>query len=180
MIDHVDDHCRVWIERCPFVVISSINASGAMDMSPKGEPLGFVKVLDKKTIAIPDRIGNHRSDTFMNVLKNPNIGIMFVVPKRREVVRMSGASQIVMDPELLESMAVNNKLPDLALLVRVKEAFFYCGKSMIRSRMWQPELWGSIEGLPRYAQALKDYGQMPDAIEDLEKRMAYNESDRFY
>ena len=180
IIDHIDVHCRAWIERSPFITISSCNAAGDMDVSPKGDPAGFVKVLDEKTLAIPDRIGNHRGDTFMNVLENPNVGLMFVVPKRREVVRVSGAAQVVMDEDLRAMMEVAGHQPDLVLLVHVKEAFFHCGKSMIRSRMWNPDMWGSIEGLPSYAQALKDHGEMPDPIEDLEKRMAYNESDRLY
>ena len=105
---------------------------------------------------------------------------MFVIPQRREVVRVAGAAEVVMDSDLLYSMEVNGHVPDLALLVRVEEAFFHCGKSMIRSRMWQPDRWDSIEGLPTYAQALKDHGDLPDPIEDLEERMAYNESDRLY
>lgn len=180
IIDHVDAHCRAWIERCPFVVISSTNAAGAMDVSPKGDPPGFVKVLDAHTLAIPDRIGNHRGDTFMNVLENPNVGLMFVVPRRREVVRVSGTAQVVRDRELLETMAVNGKLPDLALLVRVREAFFHCGKSMIRSGMWEPERWGPIDGLPTYGQALKDHARLPMPLPELEARLTYNETDRLY
>ena len=180
VIDHIDDHCRAWIERCPFVTIASANASGQMDVSPKGDPAGFVKVLDQKTLAIPDRLGNHRGDTFMNVLENPRISLMFIIPKRREVVRVSGSAQVVMDPDLLTSMAVNDRKPDLALVVRVEEAFFHCGKAMIRSRMWEPELWGSIDGLPSYAQALKDHGDMPDPLEEIEARMVNNETNRLY
>jgi PPOX class probable FMN-dependent enzyme len=180
IIDHIDEHCRAWIERSPFVTIASCNRKGQMDVSPKGDPAGFVKVLDERTLAIPDRIGNHRGDTFLNVLENPRVALMFVIPKRREVVRVAGSAEVVMDEDLLESMKVNGHVPDLALLVRVEEAFFHCGKSMIRSRMWQPDRWGSIEGLPTYAQALKDHGNLPDPIEDLEASMAYNESDRLY
>ena len=180
IIDHIDPHCRAWIERCPFIVISSANAAGAMDTSPKGDPPGFVKILDEHTLAIPDRIGNHRGDTFLNVLENPNVGIIFIVPKRREVVRVSGTAQVVKDPELLQDMAVNGKLPDLALLVRVREAFFHCGKSMIRSGMWEPDRWGPIDGLPTYAQALKDHGNLPYALADLELGVAANETDRLY
>ena len=180
VIDHIDDHCRAWIERSTFVTIASCNAVGQMDISPKGDPAGFVKVLDRKTIAVPDRIGNHRGDTFMNVLENPCVALMFVVPKRKEVIRVSGTAQVVRDTEIREKMEVNGHLPDLALMVRVEEAFFHCGKSMIRSRMWQPESWGSIEGLPTYAEALKDHGELPDPIDDLEERMSYNETDRLY
>lgn len=180
VISRIDEHCRHWIERSPFVVVSSSNSQGQMDISPKGDPAGFVKVLDENTIAIPDRIGNARGDTFHNVLENPRVALMFVVPKRREVVRVSGSAQVVIDEDLLNSMEVNNHIPDLALLVRVEEAFFHCGKSMIRSRMWQPEHWGSVEGLPTYAQALKDHGNLPDHIDDLAKRTARNETDRLY
>ena len=180
IIDHIDSHCRAWIERCPFVVISSTNAAGAMDVSPKGDPPGFVKVLDKHTLAIPDRIGNHRGDTFMNVLENATLEILFMVPKRREVVRVSGTAQVVRDPELLEGMAVDGKLPDLALLVRVREAFFHCGKSMIRSGMWEPDRWAPIDGLPTYAQALKDHGNLPALLSDIERGVARNETDRLY
>ena len=180
IIDYIDDHCQAWIERCPFVTIASVNGAGQMDVSPKGDPAGFVKVLDRNTLAIPDRLGNRRGDTFMNVLENPSVSIMFVIPKRREVVRVSGSAQVVMDPDLLASMAVNERVPDLALLVRVEEAFFHCGKAMIRSRMWEPDHWESIDGLPSYAQALKDHGNMPDPLEELEARMVNNETNRLY
>jgi len=180
IIDHIDPHCQAWIEKCPFIIVSSIGASGSMDVSPKGDPPGFVKVVDKHTLAIPDRLGNHRGDTFLNVLENPNVGIIFIVPKRREVMRVSGTAQVVKDVDLLENMSVNDKQPNLALLVRVEEAFFHCGKSMIRSGMWEPSRWGSIEGLPTYAQALKDHGNLSITLQELERRVASNETDRLY
>lgn len=175
VIDHIDVHCKAWIERCPFIVISSINAAGAMDTSPRGDPPGFVKILDKHTLVIPDRLGNHRGDTLLNVLENPRVGILFVVPKRREVVRVSGMALLARDPDLLEGMAVNGKQPDLAMIVRVKEAFFHCGKSMIRSGIWEPDRWGSIDGLPTYARALKDHGNMADSLEDVQASVERNE-----
>ena len=165
VIDHIDDHCRSWIERTTFVSIASCNARGQMDVSPKGDPAGFIKVLDSETLAIPDRIGNHRADTFVNVLEN---------------LRINGSAQVVMDDELLDLTEVNGHRPDLVLLVRVEEAFFHCGKSMIRSRMWQPDKWGSVEGLPTYSQALKDHGAMDMPLDEIEERMAFNESDRLY
>lgn len=180
IIDHIDPHCRAWIERCPFVVISSVNAAGEMDVSPKGDPPGFVKVLDAHTLAIPNRIGNRRGDTFMNVLENPNVGLLFVIPKRREVVRVGGTAQVVKDPELLDTMAVKGNRPDLALLVRVCEAFFHCGKSMIRSGLWEPERWASIDGLPSYGLALKDHARLPHPLPDIERNLASNETDRLY
>jgi uncharacterized protein len=185
VIDHIDAHCRAWIERSPFIVVSSINAAGAMDISPNGDPPGFVKVLDKQTLAIPDRLGNHRADTFLNVLENPSVAIIFIVPKRREVVRVSGTASLARDPELLAEMAVNEKAPDLAMIVRVREAFFHCGKSMIRSGMWEPNRWGSIDGLPTYAQALKDHGKLnnplfAESLESLQQLVQRNETQRVY
>jgi predicted pyridoxine 5'-phosphate oxidase superfamily flavin-nucleotide-binding protein len=137
-------------------------------------------VLDTHTLAIPDRLGNHRGDTFFNVLENPSVGLIFIVPRRREVVRVSGVAEIAKDPDLLQTMAINGKVPDLALIVHVKEAFFHCGKAMIRSGMWEPEKWGSIEGLPSYAQALKSHGNLPNDLAALEEIVANNEANRLY
>jgi len=180
VIDHIDEHCRAWIACTTFVSIASCNAKGQMDVSPKGDPAGFIKVLDPKTLAIPDRIGNHRADTFQNVLENPRIGMMCVVPKRKEVVRINGSAQVVLDDELRDMTKVNGHRPDFVLLMRVEEAFFHCGKSMIRSRMWQPDHWGPTDSLPTYATALKDHGEMAMPLSEIEERMAYNESERLY
>jgi uncharacterized protein len=175
IIDHIDLHCRAWIERTPFIVMSSIGASGAMDVSPKGDPPGFVKILDKHTLAIPDRPGNHRGDTLLNVLENPNVGILFIVPKRREVVRVNGTATLAKDTNLLDEMMVNGKSPDIAIIVRVREAFFHCGKALIRSGLWEPERWESIDGLPTYAQALKDHAASADTAEAIQSRIAQND-----
>ena len=180
IIDHVDTHIAAWIERTTFVAVASSDGRGHMDVSPKGDPAGFIKVLDPKTIVIPDRIGNQRADTFRNVLEHPRVGLFLVVPKRKEVVRINGRAEIACDDALLDLTTLNGHRPDLALVVRVEEAFFHCGKSMIRSAMWQPEKWGSIEGLPTYAEALKDHGAMEMPLDEIEARMAYNESDRLY
>lgn len=181
VIDHVDEHCRAWIERSPFVVISSSSASGAVDVSPKGDPAGFVRVLDARTLAVPDRPGNHRGDTFRNVLENSNVGLMFVVPQRREVVRVSGTAVVVKDESLLRSMAVMDKVPTLALVVHVQEAMFHCGKSMIRSHMWEPDLWGPVDGLPSYGRAVRDHAALGHvALAEIEEQMDYNERCRLY
>lgn len=180
IIDHVDDHIRDWIAQTTFASIASSDARGRLDVSPKGDPAGFIKVLDKKTLVVPDRIGNQRADTFRNVLEHPRVGMMLVVPKRREVLRVNGRAEIALDDGLRDMTVVNGHRPDLVLVVRVEEAFFHCGKAMIRSAMWQPEKWGSIEGMSTYAQALKDHGEMEMPLEEIEARMAYNESDRLY
>jgi len=180
IIDHIDEHCAAWIARTPFIVISSISAHGAMDVSPKGDPPGFVRVLDPNTIAIPDRSGNHRGDTFFNILENPSVGIVFIIPKRREVVRVNGLATLARDPDILNQMAVNGKTPDLALIVHVQEVFFHCGKAMIRSGLWEPERWGPIDGLPTYAQALRDHARSVDTVEVIQARIDQSETERLY
>jgi PPOX class probable FMN-dependent enzyme len=179
VIDHIDGHCGAWIARTPFIVLSSIGATGAMDVSPKGDQPGFVRVLDEHTLAIPERPGNHRGDTLRNVLENPSVGIVFIVPKRREVVRVNGMASLAKDPDLLGQMAVDGKLPNLAIVVRVGEAFFHCGKSIIRSGLWEPERWEPVDGLPTYAQAIKDHAASADTVETIQARIDHND-ERLY
>jgi hypothetical protein len=111
----------------------------------------------------------------INIIENPRIGLMFIIPNRREVVRVSGSAQITTDPDLVESMTVNGKSPKLVILVHVEEAMFHCGKALIRAKMWEPEKWQSVEGLPTYAQALIDHGKLTIATEDLQKGIESND-----
>jgi len=180
VIDHIDPLCRIWIERSPFVSIATFDAAGHVDVSPKGDPAGFVKVLDEKTLAIPDRPGNYRFDTFLNIIETGRIGLCFVIPKRTEVMRVNGSAQVVQDPKLMEQMAINGRVPPLAILVRVEEAFYHCGKAMIRSGMWQPQSWADIEGIPTYATALIAHGKLERTLEDMERGVRSNEVDRLY
>jgi PPOX class probable FMN-dependent enzyme len=141
-----------------------------MDISPKGDPPGFVSVLDDTTLAIPDRPGNKRFDTFTNLIENPRVAIIFLVPRREETLRVGGTATIVTDPDLLATMAVGGRQPKLALLVDVEEAMFHCGKSMIRSRLWQPEDWGTVDGLASYAECLADQAASDETVEEMEIR----------
>ncbi|MEM6588548.1 MAG: MSMEG_1061 family FMN-dependent PPOX-type flavoprotein [Pseudomonadota bacterium] len=180
ILDHVDTLCRAWIERSPFLTMATVSASGEVDVSPKGDPPGFVKVLDPNTIAIPDRPGNHRYDGFLNILQTGRIGLCFFVPNRNEVVRVNGSAQVVRDPELREDMAVEGRVPDFAVLVRVEEAFYHCGKAIIRSGLWSPEKAASIDGLPSYGQAIKTHAQDDRPLEEMEAAMKNNEDNRLY
>src|SRR5258705_2818538 len=125
-----------------------------MDVSPKGDPPGFVQVLDDETLAIPDRPGNRRADTFSNVLQNPGVGLIFLIPGKLETLRVNGRARIVRDMALRERMAVQGKVPQIALVVTVEEAFIHCGKCMIRSQLWQPESWPDGDALPSQAECL--------------------------
>jgi PPOX class probable FMN-dependent enzyme len=180
VIDHIDDHVRIWIERSPFMTMATYSSGGAVDVSPKGDPAGFVKVLDEHTLAIPDRPGNHRFDSFLNILETGRIGLMFLVPNRLEVVRVSGRAQVVRDADLRASMAVEGKIPEFAIIVHVEEAFYHCGKAVIRSGLWEPDEAVSVEGLPTYGRALKDHGALDTPLEEVERLTEDNLKYRLY
>src|ERR1700733_12984646 len=115
-IDHLDDICRRFIAASPFVVIASRGLDGRLDISPKGDPAGFIAVLDEKTLAIPDRLGNNRLDTFENLLVNPEIGLIFIIPGHGDTLRVSGQGKIVRDTELQNKLAMKGKSPNLVLV----------------------------------------------------------------
>ncbi len=135
----LDEHCRAFLGMSTFLTIASSSAAGKMDVSPKGDPAGFVLVLDETTLAIPERPGNRRADTFHNVLENPAVGLIFLVPGIDETLRVNGTASITVDPDILAPMAVSGRIPKLALLVHVEEAFFHCGKALKRSALWSDE-----------------------------------------
>ena len=176
----LDRHCVAFIGRAPFVFVSSSDAEGRMDISPKGDAPGFIKVLDSKTLVIPDRPGNQRFDTFRNLFESPRIGLIFLVPGKRETLRISGTAEVVRDAGLLETMVANGKTPALAIAVHVEEAFFHCAKCIIRSHLWQPERWPSIEGLPTLAETMKDAASIPAPVEILEGIIKEDEENRLY
>mgnify|MGYP001376351985 CR=1 FL=1 len=172
VLPRLDEHCRAWIERCPFLVLCSADATGQLDASPKGDPGGFVKILDDKTLAIPDRPGNRRADTLCNIIENPNVAAIFLMPGRGETLRVAGQAQIVLDADLLETMVVNRRAPKAALVIDIDEVMFHCGKSMIRSKLWQPEHWPVIDGLASYAQLIAAQAQTDESVEQMEERFA--------
>ena len=179
-VDKIDEHCRRWIERSPFLVVASAGTDGTLDVSPRGDPPGFVKILDEHTLAIPDRPGNRRGDTLHNVLHNPQLALVFFVPRRGEVLRVGGRASLVCDPDLLASMTVKQRQPKLAIVLRVDRAMFHCAKAIIRSSLWQPDEWPSIDGLPSYAQALMDHAAPPFTLEQMQQRVTNNEEQRLY
>ena len=127
-----------------------------MDISPKGDAPGFVRILDERTLAIPDRPGNQRFDTFGNIFQSPRLGLNFLIAGKRVTLRIGGRARVGPDQELLESLAAGGKVPSLADVVHVDEAFFHCSKCMIHSRLWQPDQWPTLEGLPTLAETMKD------------------------
>ncbi|WP_170325303.1 MSMEG_1061 family FMN-dependent PPOX-type flavoprotein [Ruegeria arenilitoris] len=144
----LDQMCRDFIAASPFCLIASANPGGHLDISPRGDPAGFVQVISDTLMAIPDRPGNKRVDTFHNVLLDPRVSLIFFVPGKMETLRIRGTARICADPELLNGMAVDNHAPKLALLIHVETVFAHCPKCVIRSNLWQPEKWPDSSNLP--------------------------------
>ncbi|MFK7882493.1 MSMEG_1061 family FMN-dependent PPOX-type flavoprotein [Roseobacter sp.] len=179
-IDRIDQHIRIWIEQSTFLTMATVDGNGNMDVSPKGDPAGFVKILDDKTLAIPDRPGNHRYDGFQNIMETGRIGLVFLVPHRNEVVRVNGRAQVVRDLPVREACAINGRIPDFAVLTHVEEAFFHCGKSIIRSRLWQSEEHPKLASLPTYAEALIAHGKLDVDYDEMTAHLRNNEENRLY
>ena len=154
IINHIDDICRRFIAACPFVIVASRGADGRMDLSPKGDPPGFVAVLDETTLAIPDRLGNHRLDTFDNVLTHPEIGLLFMIPGNGDTLRVSGKGRVVRDSFLQNRFSMNGNSPNLVLVVTVEQAFMHCPKCVVRSRLWTPGEWPDHSNVPTLAEAI--------------------------
>lgn len=138
----IDEFARGFIAASPFIVMSTSDAAGRQDASPKGDAPGFVEVVDDKTILIPDRPGNKLAYGHQNILSNPHIGLLFMIPQTPETLRINGHAELSRDPALLEQLAARGKPAILAVRVTVEECFFHCGKAMIRSHLWKPEQWG--------------------------------------
>lgn len=179
-IDRLDEHCRTFIARSPFLLLASADAAGNMDVSPKGDPAGFVRVLDDTTLAIPERPGNRYAATFSNLVQNRRVGLLFLIPGKPETLRVGGTALIVRDRWLRESMIVAGKMPEFAIVVTVDEAFFHCAKCMIRSGLWDPEHWPDLTGLPTLARAMVDAGGLDETPEEMQALIDKDQRDRLY
>ncbi|MEM1120717.1 MAG: pyridoxamine 5'-phosphate oxidase family protein [Bacteroidota bacterium] len=180
VITILDKHCRQFIAHSPFLTIASTNADGQVDVSPKGDPAGFVKVLDDKTLAIPDRLGNKRADTFVNVLSNPGVGLLFLIPGINETLRVNGKAQIITDLAIREQLAHKGKLPQFALIVHVEEIFMHCTKCMIRSKLWKEHDPKIREKVPSLATVIKDHAKLKLSTEVLDDYLKKDEQDGLY
>lgn len=167
VIDHVDEICRRFIAASPFVIVASRGADGRLDVSPKGDPAGFVQVLDDKTLAIPDRPGNHRLDTFENVLSHPEVGLIFLIPGNGDTLRVSGRAKLVRDRKLLARLAVQGKHPELVLIVSVEQAFLHCPKCIVRAQLWSPEHWPDRTMVPTLAEAIVAHARPAESAADV-------------
>jgi hypothetical protein len=171
-IDHLDAHCRAYIAHAPFLLIGTADAAGHCDVSPKGDAPGFVHVLDDHHLVIPDRPGNKRVDSMRNILENPHVGLIFLVPRYEETLRINGRATVTRDPELLARFEVGGKRPLLAIGVEVEEVFMHCAKAFKRSSLWQPEKWPDISAMAPAACMLFDHAKPADmTLADIERRL---------
>jgi uncharacterized protein len=152
----LDEHCRRLVELSPFCVIATQGPRGA-DVSPRGDPPGFVRVIDEATLLLPDRVGNNRLDGMTNLLANPRIGMLFFVPGMNETLRINGTARISDDARLLAPCAVHGRAPKVGLVIAVEEAFLHCAKALVRSALWDPSRHIDRASLPSYAQMLLDH-----------------------
>ena len=156
VIDHLEEHCRAFIALSPFLLLSTAGADGKGDVTPRGDAPGFVAVLDDNTLVIPDRPGNNRLDSLQNVIENPEVGLLFLVPGFMETLRINGTAQIRTDQELCQRFAVAGRLPPSVLVVTVREAFLHCAKSIMRSRLWDADAQVERSLMPTIGQIISD------------------------
>jgi uncharacterized protein len=162
---------RQWLAASPFCVIATSDAHGNCDASPKGDPAGqLIHVLDDSTIAIAERPGNKRADGYLNILANPHVGVLSLIPGRTETLRINGRARLVRDAPFFDDLTVRGHRPILALVVDIEQIFFHCAKSFLRSELWRPETWRP-DALPRHAVLVKAL-QPAETLEELDVHYA--------
>jgi len=168
----LDPHAKGFLRKSPFVLIGSSDGNGNADVTPKGDKPGFVAVLDDTTIAIPDRPGNNRLDTLENIIVNPAVGLIFLIPGMDETLRINGEARITADPDLREGLKAEGKLPAAAIVVSVKAVYMHCAKAFMRSELWKSATWPDRASLPTLGQILKDQLALPDPAEVTDRWLA--------
>ena len=179
-LGRLDRYCREFIARSPFLCIGTADADGKADVSPRGDPPGFVQVLDDNTLIIPDRPGNNRLDTMSNIMANPNVGLLFFIPGFEDTLRVNGRATIVNDPAVLSRAAVHGKAPKVAIRVTVDEAFLHCAKAFKRSRLWDPASRVDRKEMPSLAKMILEQTaplQKPPTAQEVTEADRYVEND---
>ncbi|GAA4123927.1 pyridoxamine 5'-phosphate oxidase family protein [Aminobacter aganoensis] len=167
----LDRHATSFLARSPFVLIGSSDGKGNADVTPKGDRPGFVAVLDDATIAIPDRPGNNRLDTLENVVANPAVGLLFLIPGMNETLRINGDARITADIGLREQLAAEGKPPVTVMVVAIKAVYMHCAKAFMRSELWLPGTWPDRTSLPTLGQILHDQLALADNAEALDRSL---------
>jgi PPOX class probable FMN-dependent enzyme len=159
-----------FIRASPFFLVATADAEGNCDVSPKGDPSGSVTILDRRTIAIPDRAGNRRADGHRNLIANPHVGLFFIIPNVDETLRINGRAFITAEPELLASMAMQGREPKLAIVVEIEEVYMHCARAFLRSGLWQPETWPDPDTVPTLRAIACEQKDLPPPDESHDKR----------
>ncbi|MCW2978247.1 MAG: hypothetical protein JWM06_3528 [Actinomycetia bacterium] len=170
--DRLNDLTRQFIERSPFVCVATNRPEGGVDVSPRGDPAGFVRILDERTLLVPERPGNRIADTLTNLLADPRIGLLFLIPGVGDSFRVNGRATIVDDAELLAASEVENAVPRIGMLVTIEEAFTQCSKALIRSDLWNPELHVERSDLPSQGEILRSLTDSSFDAEEYERERA--------
>jgi PPOX class probable FMN-dependent enzyme len=179
--DRLNGLTRRFVERSPFLCVATSAADGSCDVSPRGDPAGFVKVLDERTLLLPDRPGNKLADSFRNVLENPHVALLFFLPGVSDTFRVNGRATIVDDPELLEQCTVEGKTPTLGLRIEIDEAFTHCPKAFLRAQLWDPERYVDRRELPSAGEIMRSVNGTTDAeTYDAERADRYARREGFY
>jgi len=175
----LDAHMRHFISLSPFLCLGT-SGDGGGDVTPRGDSPGFVHVLDDQTLLIPDWPGNNRLDSLTNVVANPNVGLLFLIPGVNETLRVNGSAEITMEPALLERWTVNGKHPRSAMRVTVREAYLHCAKALMRAKLWEDDYRIERKELPTYAQMLKDQGVTTQSVDELQAAIDESYRTRLY
>jgi PPOX class probable FMN-dependent enzyme len=170
---------REWLAASPFCLIATSAEDGTCDVSPKGDPAGFTKVLDAGTIAIPERAGNRRVDGFTNILSNPHVGLIYFLPGRGDTLRINGRARIVSEAPFFDEMIVKGNRPQLALLVDIEEIFHHCSKAFLRSKLWKPETW-EPDALPTRARISQTLERPDEELATLEEYYGQAYEEKIY
>jgi uncharacterized protein len=179
--DRVNDLTRRFIDRSPFVLLATSAPDGTCDVSPRGDPPGFVRVLDERTLLLPERPGNRLADSLRNILRNPHVGLLFVIPGIGDTLRVNGRARIVTDPELLTPSAVEGKTPKLGLVIEVDEVFTHCSKAFLRSQLWDPDSYVDRSELPSSGEIHRSLDPSFDAeAYDAARAERYARRENFY
>lgn len=177
-IDFLDSHCVDFIDQSPMIFISTSDNNGNCDVSPRGDEAGFIHIIDHKHLVIPERPGNRRLDSILNILMNPHIGIIFIIPQLEETLRVNGKACVIKDPNVLESMKANGKVPSLGIGVTVEECYIHCAKAFKRSKLWDQESWRDMEYLPKPVKILATHACSRE--EDISKSLKESYEKRLY
>jgi len=161
-LDYISDHYRAFIEKAPFVVVASSGPEG-LDASPRGDPAPIVRVLDKRTVALPDRRGNGRIDTLRNVVRDGRLALLFIIPGIGETLRINGRAELTTDPELCESFVMQGKAPTTVMIIRVESVYYQCPKAFVRSKLWDPATHVDRKELPSNGEMINALAEDFDA-----------------